>query len=131
MCVCVCVCVCVVVVVVVVVVGIQENDISMAELQVNSQESFKFEDPWSCFLLYSHSLAGWLSGTGTGWAVLSGLLFTASLTGALPFAQRPPEAPPSLWFCHSQCPASISKLTVRHVPAVGRVEGGRSCALPC
>ena len=49
-----------------VVVGTQENDISVTELQVNSQETFKLRDTGSPLMPYSHSPAGRLSGTGPG-----------------------------------------------------------------
>lgn len=44
-------------------VGTQENDISVAELQVSSQETFKTQDTGSPFL---PSPTRWLPGSGTG-----------------------------------------------------------------
>lgn len=84
--------------------GTQENDISVVELQVNYQESFKLKDTLglaSCVSL----LAGWLvAGTKAGSAAplvhQPGLLFGVCLPGGTPFAQRLPEAPFGLRLCH-------------------------------
>ena len=93
--------------------GTPENAISTAELQASSQENFKLKDTsWSCFLLCSQGPQEWLAGSqgptlgGQGcWCAQPGLLFEVSLPGVPFSAQRPPEAPTALWFCHLQCPA--------------------------
>lgn len=70
-------------------------------------------------LFSKHLLSQFLmAGTRTGHVA-------PSLSGTLPFSQRPPEALSSLWLCHPQCPASISrsKLANCPVPAMRRGEG--------